>query len=183
MDVYRAALDKLQAAAKRDYEKFKNDAKNKRAEAMKDTIVRPETQTHDVYINDHHHYDDDNNFCEATFSGWVGFHHGEECHGEEGETFIIADECSDGESQDILHAADWSSADTLKESTEIVTSLGFCHEEKDEVEPTDGRVSRESLWCMGEHYAWHLHLLGDRIHQMALPTVCEDDDSNPSGTH
>ena len=72
----------------RDYEKLMNDsgiyfgesnnassmgikAKNKRAEAMKDTIVRPETQTHDVYINDHHHYDDDNNFCEVTFPGWV----------------------------------------------------------------------------------------------------------------
>ena len=55
MDVYRAALDKLQAAAKRDYEKFKNDAKNKHAEAMKDTIVRPETQTYDAYIYDHHH--------------------------------------------------------------------------------------------------------------------------------
>ena len=134
MDVYHAALDKLQAAAMRDYERFKNDATNKRADAMKDTIVRPETQTHDVYINDHHHYDDDNNFCEATF---FGFHHGEECHGEEDETFIIADECSDGVSQGILHAADWSSAATLKESTEIATFLCFCHEEKDEAEADD----------------------------------------------
>ena len=71
----QAEADKLQAAAKRDYEKLKNDAKNKRAEAMKDAIVRPENQTHDVYINDHHHHDDDNNFCEDTFSGWFGFHH------------------------------------------------------------------------------------------------------------
>ena len=147
MDAYH----ELRAAAMRDYEKLMNDsgiyfgesnnassvdikAKNKRAEAMKDTIVRPETQTYDAYIYDHHHYDDDNNFCEATF---FGFHYGEECHGEEDETFIIADECSDGVSQGILHAADWSSAATLKESTEIATFLGFCHEEKDEAEADD----------------------------------------------
>ena len=35
---------------------------------------------------------------------------------------------------------------------------------------------------MGEHFARPWHLLGDRIHQMALPTVVEDGDSNPSGT-
>ena len=40
-------------------------------------------------------------------------------------------------SQGILHAADWSSAATLKESTEIATFLGFCHEEKDEAEADD----------------------------------------------
>ena len=49
------------------------------------------------------------------------FHHGEECHGEEGETFIIADECSDGMSQGILHAADWSSAgDDPDESLSLI---------------------------------------------------------------
>ena len=76
----------------RDYEKFKNDAKNKRAQDMKDTIVRPETQTRDVYINDHHHHDDDDNFCEATFFGF--------CHGEEDE----AEADDDGDDEDNCEA-------------------------------------------------------------------------------
>ena len=55
-------------------------------------------------------------------------------------------------------------------------------QEEQEKQPTNERFSRESPWHMGEHFARPWHLLGDRIHQMALPTVVEDGDSNPSGT-
>ena len=79
MDAYHDAFDKLRAAAIKDY----------------GTIVRPETQTRDAYVNDYHYHDDDDNFCEASVLGF--------CYGEEDE--VEVDEC----------AADWSSAATLME--------------------------------------------------------------------